>query len=130
VRRDKKDLAVAVRLLGPEPIKTATGRARLVESLEATGRYAEARPLREQLIDLYREKLGEDHPETLLSQEHLAINLSRNGSWEQARSIWRRTFQIRMRTNGPDDKGTRIAARWLTHVNRELGLVEGNLKSR
>ena len=39
-------------------------------------------------------------------------------------------FEIRLRTNGPDDDGTRTAARWMTHVNRELGLeVERNPKS-
>jgi hypothetical protein len=131
LRRDRRDLAVVIRLLGPDPSKTAVARKRLVESLEATGRYAEARPLREQLVDLRREKFGEHHPEVLLSQEHLAINLGLDGLWEQARSIWRRTFEIRLRTEGPDDEATRSAARWLTHVHRELGLlVEVNLESR
>src|SRR5262249_13874034 len=43
--------------------------------LEAQGRYAPARPLRQRLLDLRRQALGEDHPDTATSCNNLARNL-------------------------------------------------------
>jgi hypothetical protein len=120
LRRDQNALSRIVRLVGADPKKTAVMRSRIAKNLEEMARFAEARPLREELIVLYQQRYGGESDEALAAEEILAVNLSKDEQWQEARNIWRRTFTLRLHKNGPQNERTMRDARWLDFVNHRL----------
>jgi CHAT domain-containing protein len=58
-------------------------------SLSDQGQFAEAEALFRQALALRRKLLGEEHPETAAAYQNLAFNLSAQGKYETAETIWR-----------------------------------------
>jgi hypothetical protein len=84
-------------------------------------RFEEARPLREQVADAYRRNLGDEHPDTLISEEWFAINLSRCGMLMESRALLSHVLEVRLRTLGDADDETIRVSRWLAFIDEQLG---------
>jgi hypothetical protein len=99
-------LARLLRLFGPNGAPTTRARADAAKYLEAMDRFEEARPLREQVADAYRRNLGDEQPDTLISEEWFAINLSRCGMLMESRALLSHVLEVRLRTLGDADDQT------------------------
>ena len=53
----------------------------------ALGEYEQARALHEATLARQRRVLGEDHPDTLITGNNLAVDLDALGQYEQARTL-------------------------------------------
>jgi hypothetical protein len=71
-----------------------------------------------------RERLGEDHPQTLTSARNLARDLYALGQVEQARSLDEDTWARQRRVLGEDHPEALISARNLALDLRTLGEVK------
>jgi tetratricopeptide (TPR) repeat protein len=77
--------------------KTMTEQA---EILSAQGKYAQAQPLFEKVLETYRRLLGDDHPETAFSYENVAIDLAHQGKYAAAQPLFEKAFGILRRRLG------------------------------
>jgi tetratricopeptide (TPR) repeat protein len=89
--------------------------------LHARGEPRAARPLFERAHQLYRDILGEDHLDTLVSVNHLADDLHALGEYEQARDLFEDILTRRRQVLGEDHLDTLCTAICLTLVLRGLG---------
>jgi tetratricopeptide (TPR) repeat protein len=67
---------------------------RQAEALVAKGRHKEAQPLREQILTIRRQVLGEDHPHTANSYDRVASNLNAQGRYTEAAGGYRKALAI------------------------------------
>jgi tetratricopeptide (TPR) repeat protein len=65
------------------------------EALEQKGRHREALPLLEQVLTIRRKVLGEEHPDTAFSYNHLAYNLNAQGRYQEAEHGYQKALAIR-----------------------------------
>jgi tetratricopeptide (TPR) repeat protein len=86
----------------------------LAEILQQLNRLDEARPFVTRVLELRTSRLGEDHPDTIVSLEGLARLEERSGNREQARELWRRARDIRRCVQGPLHRET---------IDTEISLV-------
>ncbi len=85
------------------------------------GEPAASLPLVERALELRRGVLGEDHPDTLTSANHLARNLRALGQYEAARRLNEDTLGRRRRVLGEEHPDTLISANNLAVNLGELG---------
>ena len=64
------------------------------------GRYGEAEPLLEQVLQLRREVLGERHPDTLASLDNLAALYLNQGRYGEAEPLYEQALQLRREVLG------------------------------
>ncbi|MDQ2880076.1 MAG: FxSxx-COOH system tetratricopeptide repeat protein [Actinomycetota bacterium] len=83
-----------------------------------------ARPMLTRAHQLYRDILGEDHPDTLRSANNLALDLRALGEYERARELHKDTLARRRRVLGEDHLDTLASANNLAHNLRVLGEYE------
>ena len=74
--------------------------------LESKGRYAEALLLQQATLDIRREVLGEDHPDTAKSYNNLAFNLELQGKSAEAQPLFQKVLEIYRRVLGEDHPDT------------------------
>jgi tetratricopeptide (TPR) repeat protein len=63
-------------------------------ALQAKGRFAQAQPLREETLTLFRQLLGEEHPYTAASYNNLAFNLEAQGRYAEAEERYRKALRV------------------------------------
>src|SRR5918998_1438231 len=89
--------------------------------LQTRGEPVPARPLFERALDLYRFRLGDDHPHTLESATSLALYLGKLGHYDQARELGEDTLTRMRRVLGDDHPHTLESAHNLALDLRDLG---------
>jgi hypothetical protein len=105
--------------LGSVDVPWLLGRA--ASYLRTRGEPGPARELFERAHQLYRDMLGEDHPDTLTASNNLAANLRALGEHEQARQLNEDTLTHRRRVLGDDHPFTLLSATSLAIDLRNLG---------
>ena len=121
LRSSRSRLALLQRLIGPNGAPAARAREDVAKRLEATDRFEESRPLREQVADAYRRNPGDEHSYTLKSEEWFAINLSRCGMLMESRALLSHVLEVRLRTLGDAGDETIRVTRWLAYLDEEVG---------
>ena len=96
----------------------------LAWALRVMGRNAEARDLRQDILDRSRRVLGEDHPSTLDSANQLVNDLRFVGEVQAARDLAQDTLDRSRRVLGEDHPDTLISASELAANLRELDQVQ------
>ena len=76
------------------------------EALEAKVRYGEAWPWRKKMLDLCRELLGDEHPDTARSYNNLGMNLHAQGKYAEAEPLVRRALAIWQKVRGEEHPDT------------------------
>lgn len=89
--------------------------------LQIQGDPRAAFPPFERTLDVRREKLGDDHPDTLTSASHLAWNLWLLGEYQRARALDEDTLTRRQRVLGEDAPDTLTSAGQLARDVFALG---------
>jgi tetratricopeptide (TPR) repeat protein len=84
------------------------------------GRRPEALRLTEQVVQLYKNKLGEDHPDTLGSMHNLATRYSEAGRRPEALRLTEQVVQLRKNKLGADHPDTLQSTELLAYI------TEGN----
>ncbi len=101
-----------LRRLGPMPnedrvayqsVKAMNGQA---EALLAQGKYAQAQPLCEKALEIFRRLLGDDHPETASGYNNLAENLHAQGKYAEAQPLFEKALAISRRLLTDDHPST------------------------
>ncbi|HEV2778882.1 MAG TPA: FxSxx-COOH system tetratricopeptide repeat protein [Actinophytocola sp.] len=92
--------------------------------LQTRGEPREACPLFQRAYDLRRDRLGDDHPDTLDSASNLGLDLWALGEYERARALDEDTLGRRRRVLGDDHPGTLMSASNLGLDLRGLGEYE------
>ena len=85
------------------------------------GEHQAAAAVRESTYDLRRDKLGDDHIDTLTSASNLALNLWWLGQYQRARALDEDTLARRRRILGEDHPDTLTSARQLASDQFALG---------
>jgi len=83
--------------------KTMNGQA---ETLWAQGKYAQAQPLFEKALEIFRRLLTDDHPETADSFAWLAYNFNAQGKYAQAQLPYEKALEIHRRLFADDHPDT------------------------
>ena len=96
----------------------------LAWTLQAMGRYAEARDLDQDTLDRRRRILGDDHLSTLVSANHLVNDLRLLGEVQAARNLGQDTRDRKRRILGEDDHETLRSANHLAAILHDLGEVQ------
>jgi tetratricopeptide (TPR) repeat protein len=109
----ERSLQRAIRIYGPDGGPTAVCRGEVAKRLEALGRWDEARTRREEALDAYRRRLGDEHRYSLDAEMFLGDNLRNAGLTELARKYYLHVCEVRRRTLGPGDSQTQLAERCL-----------------
>jgi len=76
------------------------------EALYDQGKYAQAQPLFENALEIRRRLLTDDHPDTALSYNNLAVNLDFLGKYSQAQPLHEKGLEIRLRLLRDDHPDT------------------------
>jgi CHAT domain-containing protein len=75
---------------------------RVIDLYEA-GRYGEAITVAEEVVDLFRQHLGDDHPDLLLSLNNLAVMYQAQGRYAEAELLLLDVLTLRQQQLAPDD---------------------------
>jgi hypothetical protein len=113
-----------VRGAGPDNCDLPWLLDRAATYLLVRGEPGPARPLYERAHQLYRDMLGEDHPNTLASANNLAFVLHELGEQEEARVLAEDTLTRMRQVRGADHRHTLRSASTLALVFHELGEQE------
>jgi tetratricopeptide (TPR) repeat protein len=76
------------------------------DALVQKGRHREALPLLEQVRDIRRKVLGEDHPDTATSYNNVAFNLDDHGRYQEAQEVYQKALAIRRKVLGEEHPDT------------------------
>jgi serine/threonine protein kinase/Tfp pilus assembly protein PilF len=82
----------------------------------ARARLQESRRLKEEVLRLRRQVLGEAHPDTLSTMYKLALVLNKQGSWGEARPLYERLLELQRKAGGqrhPQAAGAMNNLAWL-----------------
>jgi tetratricopeptide (TPR) repeat protein len=79
---------------------------RQADALIAKARYREAQPLLEGILAIRREVLGEEHPDTAASYNHLAANLNAQGRYKEAEEGFKKALDIQRKVLGEEHPDT------------------------
>jgi TIR domain/Tetratricopeptide repeat len=93
--------------------------------LWARGQYRETEPMLQSVVRGYKESLGSDHPDTLRSMNHLAINRGDLGDLQGARELHRQVLAARRRILGNEHPDTLDSINDLAEATRDLGDSRG-----
>jgi Tetratricopeptide repeat len=94
------------------------------------GRYADARAVETQALNLARRVLGEEHPDTLRSMNNLAGILKAQGNLSGARALQERVLPIYRRLLGEEHPDTSVSAWNLFRTLQDLGDSELAIATR
>jgi hypothetical protein len=110
------ELALRLRLQGPDHRQTLTARAWVAHWTGECGDSAEALRLYRELLPDRVRVLGPDHPETLNIRGNIAVWTGQRGDGAEALRLGRELLPDRVRVSGPDHPGTLTTrgniARW------------------
>ncbi|KAF2180627.1 TPR-like protein, partial [Zopfia rhizophila CBS 207.26] len=108
--------------------RDAKGRAVLLERsglcLLSDGRYTEAEEQLVQVMEIRKDALGKEHPDTLTSLSNLAWALRNQGKQKEAEAMDRRALERRERVLGNEHPGTLTSLSNLALVLRNQGKYE------
>jgi hypothetical protein len=100
-------------------------KARLLQTVAThdffRGDFVSARSSQEQVLDLHRQVLGPEHPDTLTSMNYLAGTLGALGDIAGARTLQEQVLDLRRRILGPEHENTLIAMGNLAETLRAQG---------
>ncbi|MCO5994976.1 tetratricopeptide repeat protein [Actinoallomurus rhizosphaericola] len=114
------DHIVTATLTYASPVDART----IAGTAHAQGRYQLAEKASRQALTANTEQLGPDHPDTLTSQNNLALALSDLGRLEEAEAEHRAVLDARIRVLGPEHPNTLTSRGNLAVVLSELGRLE------
>jgi hypothetical protein len=89
------------------------------------GSYVTARTLQEQVLEVSRRILGEEHPDTLISMNNLAGTLRAQGDLAGARTLLEQDLEVRRRILGEEHPDTLISMDNLAKTLRAQGDLAG-----
>ena len=92
--------------LGEDHPDTAASYNNVAYSLNAQGRYGEAKPLLRKALEISKRELGEDHPDTAASYNNVAYNLDNQRRYGEAEPLYQKALEIRKRVLGEDHPDT------------------------
>jgi len=73
---------------------------------ESLGLYARALSLEQRTVEIRKRVLGPENPDTLKSENNLAIDLAREGHYPESEKLFRETLDISRRVLGPENPVT------------------------
>jgi len=74
--------------------------------LRQAGKHAQAAPLDQKALELRRKLLGEEHPDTALSYNNLALNLNFRGKYAEAAPLYEKALDLRRKLLGEEHPDT------------------------
>ncbi len=89
------------------------------------GKYAEAKPLAEEVVSLAEKTLGPDNPDTATVLNNLANILQKMEDLQGARPLYERALAIYERALGPDHPNVAESLNGLAELLRTMGDLEG-----
>uniref|UniRef100_Q024L1 Tetratricopeptide TPR_2 repeat protein n=1 Tax=Solibacter usitatus (strain Ellin6076) TaxID=234267 RepID=Q024L1_SOLUE len=89
--------------------------------LQESGRYAEAEPLAKEALEIRKRVLGEEHPDTIRSQNNLAGLYQRMGRYAEAEPLYRNALATRERLRGAEHPDTLKVVNNLASLYAEQG---------
>ena len=107
------------RLVGADAGPTNRARASSARALEDLGRFAEARVIRESVLESHRRHQGEDDKYTLGAEMWLARNYMKCGEGLTARPIAAHAYEECRRQFGDEDEMTGRAQRLLASIDAD-----------
>ncbi len=118
------DEALATRrgILDPKHLDVAESLSALAWLYYYQGRYAEAMPLRQEVLDIRKTKFGEDHPATARALYELAALETELGDFESAMDHLERAREFQERSLDQDDPDlgwTYFQMGWVLHESRQ-----------
>jgi tetratricopeptide (TPR) repeat protein len=90
----------------------------------ALGRYEVASKMEETALTVRQQILGNEHPDTLMSMNNLALALSYRGKYEEAEEIYRQTLRLRETVLGKEHPDTLISMNNLGSILEDQGKYE------
>ncbi|MGD2110334.1 MAG: serine/threonine-protein kinase, partial [Phycisphaerae bacterium] len=104
-----------------EPLVEGAIRMTLGTTYQSLGKYDAAEPHLSRALELHREVLGEEHPETLVAANKLARLYAHEGLSDEAESLYLKTLELRRRVLGEDHPHTLISINNLALLYTEQG---------
>jgi tetratricopeptide (TPR) repeat protein len=92
-----------------QPLIEAELRHTIGNTYLALGLFEASEPHVQRAVDIRRDLLGEEHPDTLTSAAALAVLLTHQGRYELAESVSERTLELRRRVLGDEHPDTLIS---------------------
>jgi len=86
--------------------RVTTGKLSEAQQLESQARYAQALPIRKEMLEICRKVLGENHPDTANSYNNVAYNLEAQGKAAEAGPLFQKALDIRRKILGEDHPDT------------------------
>jgi serine/threonine protein kinase/tetratricopeptide (TPR) repeat protein len=102
-----------------QPLTEAAIRLTLGNTYRALGSYPEAQLQLERSVQLYRERLGEDHLDTLAGKNSLALLYQSQAKFDQAEPLLREVLALRTSKLGADHPDTLLSKLSLAGLYRE-----------
>ncbi|KAF5855882.1 hypothetical protein ETB97_008292, partial [Aspergillus alliaceus] len=87
----------------------------------------EAEELGVQALELRKQVLGPEHPDTLTSMNNLALTYSDQGLWKEAEELEMQTLELRKQVLGPEHPDTLTSMNNLAYTWKLLGKVKDAL---
>lgn len=91
--------------------------------LSIKGQWNYAERFEKQAMEIRKEVLGPDHPDTLVSMANLAATYARQGRWKDAESLEVQVLEIRKEVLGPNHPDTLTSMSNLAFTWKRLGRV-------
>ena len=106
-----------------QPRVEAAIRQRIGSTYEALGEYEKAEIQHREAVGLFRRTLGDDHPDTLIATNDLALILALLGRFDEAEPLLRRNLDDLRRILGPDHRETLTTTHNLASLLGDPGSV-------
>jgi tetratricopeptide (TPR) repeat protein len=94
---------------------------READTLRSHGRDREEQPLREAILKIERQLLGEEHPNTALSYDRLAVSLDKQGKHAEAERHFLQALELRRKLLGEEHPHTALSYNNLAASQNALG---------
>jgi tetratricopeptide (TPR) repeat protein len=108
-------------LLGPDHLDTLISKHNLAQLYGAQGKYAQAEPLFQEVLQAFTAKLGADHPDTLTNKSTLAGLYLAQGKYAQAELLLKEALQGRTVQLGADHPDTLLSKHNLALLDKQQG---------
>ena len=103
------------------PRAEAIARCDLGDTYRMLGEHALAEAQHRKAVQLRRQVLGPNHPQTIDSEVQLAFSLKEIGKAAEAVALLQRAIDFRREADGPDHRDTLVAMRALAHQYSAMG---------
>jgi hypothetical protein len=113
----ERQLRWLIRIFGLHGGPTTMTRGQVAKALEVLDRWDEARLLREDMLSTLKVTREPEHPETLIIESYLAINLRHVSRMDEAITLGAHVLECRRRVLGPDHPDTNSAQPFLNSIN-------------